>query len=176
MSDKADRLELSLNREEIRNCIITLARGEDRRDGALISAVFWPDAVCDFGIFKGNFQEYLDWVVPGAPQIPVTQHLLGQSYIELTGDTAKVETHVTAYHRISMESGDCDAVIGGRYLDRLARRKGVWRIAERTMLYDWVRNDGESVDWSQGVMGMPFSDEHFSGKAVGDFSEVFFKK
>ena len=175
MSNNVDKLALLLSREDIRNCIIALARGEDRRDGAVISQAFWPDAVCDFGIFKGNFQEYLDWVVPGSPQIPVTQHLLGQSHIELDEGVAKVETHVTSYHRISMEDGDCDAVIGGRYLDRFAKRDGVWRIAERTMLYDWVRNDGESVDWSQGVMGMPFSGKHFTGCAVGDYSDVFFK-
>ena len=67
-------------------------------------------------------------------------------------------------------------MIGGRYLDRLEQRNGEWRIVERTMLYDWFQDFGLSADWSQGVMGMPFSGEHYTGRAVADFSEVFFAK
>jgi hypothetical protein len=44
------------------------------------------------------------------------------------------------------------------------------------MLYDWYQDWGRSIDWSQGVMGLPFSHERYSGRAVGDFSEVFFGK
>lgn len=68
-----------------------------------------------------------------------------------------------------------DAVIGARYLDRLEKRAGGWRIAERTMLYDWFQDQGVSVDVSQGVMGMSFSGEHYAGRAVGDHSEAFFR-
>jgi hypothetical protein len=68
-----------LDREEIRDCIAGLTRGEDRRDAALISGSFWPDATIDLGMFAGSFDEYLDWVVPGSPAIPVTQHVLGRA-------------------------------------------------------------------------------------------------
>ena len=161
-------------RESLRDCIARVARGEDRRDAALISACFWPDARCDFGIFSGDFGEYLAWVVPGSPAIRVTQHVLGQSLIELQHDAALVETHVTAYHRVDTGAEDRDAMIGGRYLDRLEKRKTEWRIARRTMLYDWVQDVGASVDWAQGLMGMRFSADHYTGCAVGDYSEIFF--
>jgi SnoaL-like domain len=162
-------------RETIRDRIARVARGEDRRDAAILSACFWPDAACDFGIFAGSFDEYLAWVVPGAPSIPVTLHTLGQSVIDIEGDTARVETHVTAYHRVDMGAEERDTVIGGRYLDRLEKRGSEWRIAARTMLYDWCKDTGVSVDWSQGLMGMEFSASHFTGRAAGDFSAVFFK-
>jgi len=42
------------------------------------------------------------------------------------------------------------------------------------MLYDWLRDDGVSTDWSRGLMGAPFSGDHFTGKSVGDHSEAFF--
>ena len=35
---------------------------------------------------------------------------------------------------------------------------------------------GVSADWSKGMMGAPFSAEHYSGRAVGDYSETFFGK
>jgi hypothetical protein len=169
-------LKSLLEREKIRDCIAHLARGEDRRDAKLISASYWSDSTTDYGVFLGTFDEYLAWVVPGSPAIPVTQHVLGQSIIDLKGESALVETHVTSYHRIIMGEEERDTVIGGRYLDRLEKRGGEWRIAQRTMLYDWFQDFGLSIDWSKGVMGLPFSAGHYSGRAVGDYSEIFFGK
>lgn len=163
-----------LDRERIRDRIALLARGEDRRDAELITAGYWPDAVFDYGMFAGDFAAYLAWVVPGSPAIPVTQHVLGQSVVELQGDVARAETHVVAYHRVDMGEQERDVVLGGRYLDLLEKRGGEWRVASRTMLYDWTQDLGASVDWSQGMMGAPFSGDHFTGRAVGDFSTTFF--
>ena len=172
-------LENMLAHEQIRCCIARLARGEDRRDSALITASYWPDSVTDYGVFAGSFDEYLAWVVPGADAITNTQHHIGQSHIELDGDSAKVETQVISYHRIDYAAGtsasdEHDTVIGGRYLDIFEKRGGDWRIASRKMLYDWYQDWGSSIDWSQGVMGMPFSDPRFSGRAKDDWSADFF--
>lgn len=165
----------SLDREAIRHALATLARGEDRRDAVLITRAYWPDSVTDYGVFQGDFAAYLAWVVPGADAITNTQHVLGQSYIEFDGDRACVETQVISYHRIDYGGGDeHDTVIGGRYLDVFEQRDGEWRIASRTMLYDWYQDWGAAIDWSQGVMGMPFSQPHFSGRAKGDWSATFF--
>ena len=164
-----------LDRDAIRSAIVALARGEDRRDAALISSAYWHDSVTDYGVFKGNFDAYLAWVVPGAEAIANTQHVLGQSHIELADGSARVETQVISYHRIEYAEGDeHDTVIGGRYLDVFEKRDGEWRIAARTMLYDWFQDWGAAIDWSQGVMGLPFSQPHFAGRAQGDWSATFF--
>jgi hypothetical protein len=165
MDASTDELTTWLDREKVRDRIARLARGEDRRDAELIGGSFWPDASIDLGVFVGSFAEYLAWVVPGWPAIPVTQHLLGQSVIELDGDTAHVETLVNAYHRVAGEDGGRDSVIGGRYLDRMQQRGGEWRIAHRTMLYDWHQDFGPSIVWSHGLMGMPFSTDRYAGRA-----------
>jgi hypothetical protein len=165
-----------LEREQIRDCIARLARGEDRRNAQLISACYWPDSTSDYGVFSGTFDEYLAWVVPGSPAIPVTQHVLGQSVIELQGEAARAETQVISYHRVKTGTEERDTIIGGRYLDRMEKRGGEWRIAQRTMLYDWFQDFGVSIDWSKGVMGLPFSAGHYSGRSVGDYSETFFGK
>ncbi|MEX5709830.1 nuclear transport factor 2 family protein [Parafrankia sp. FMc6] len=176
MTISADDLSFVLDREQIRDVLARLARGEDRRDADLISGAYWPDATDDHGIFRGTFKEYLAWVVPGAPSIPVTLHTLGQTLIDVTGDTAVAETHVTSYHRIDFGEQEHDVVIGGRYVDRLEKRDGQWRIAHRTMLYDWFRDFGQSVDWSQGVMGTPFLADHYVGSANGDHSVTLFQQ
>lgn len=176
MDSTTAELQALLEREKIRDCVALLARGEDRRDAAMISAAYWPDSTTDYGVFAGSFDEYLAWVVPGSDAIPCTQHVLGQSFIALDGDMARVETQVLSYHRVNMGEEERDTMVGGRYLDRMEKRDGAWRIAQRTMLYDWFQDFGRAIDWSQGVMGLPFSAEHFSGRAVGDYSEVFFGK
>lgn len=176
MSATTEELQAFLDREKIRECIARLARGEDRRDPALIRASYWPDSTSDYGVFRGTFDEYFAWVVPGSPAIRVTQHFLGQSLIEVQGAVARVETQILSYHRVAMGQDDRDTMIGGRYLDRIERRGGEWRIAQRTMLYDWFQDFGASIDWAQGVMGMPFSAPHFAGRTLGDFSETFFGK
>lgn len=173
------QMQAFLDRDAIRQAIVTLARGEDRRDAAMITSAYWPDSVTDYGVFRSDFAGYLAWVVPGADAITNTQHVLGQSFIELDGATAKSETHVISYHRVDMgadHGGEVDTCIGGRYLDVFEKRDGAWRIASRTMLYDWYQDWGKAIDWSQGVMGMPFSAEYFSGRAKGDWSESFFGK
>ena len=114
----SDELQELLDRDKIRTRIMELARGEDRRDAKLISAAYWPDSVTDYGVFAGDFAAYLDWVVPGSPYLPVTQHVLGQSYIKLDGDSAKAETQVISYHRVKeSEENQRDTMVGGRYLD-----------------------------------------------------------
>lgn len=163
-----------IDRAKIVECVVRLARGEDRRDADLISASWWPDATYDYGVQSGDFPSYLAWVVPGADAIKNTQHMLGQTHIELSGNAAKAETQVISYHRVDMGSGDQDTCIGGRYLDNMEERDGEWRIASRVMLYDWFSDWGDAIDWSKGVMGMPLTAEHFSGRANGDFSETFF--
>lgn len=176
MSNATDDLQTFVAREQIRDCLARIARGEDRRDPELIKACYWPDATVDFGIFDGDFPKYLAWVTPGSPAVPVTQHFLGQSVIQLNGQLARAETLVQSYHRIDMGTEHRDMTIGGRYLDSFEKRSGEWRVLQRTMLYDWLQDFGQSVNWMHGVMGTPFSAGYFTGRAAGDFSESFFGK
>ncbi len=176
MDANAQDLQAFLDREKIRDCIARLARGEDRRDAEALKACYWPDSAFDYGMNAGTFPDYLAWVVPGAEAITNTQHVIAQSVIDLDGNTARAETQVVSYHRVDMGEGERDTVIGGRYLDQLAKRDREWRIAHRTMLYDWFQDWGASVDWAQGVMGFPFSADHYTGRAQGDWSATFFGK
>lgn len=176
MHNDAESLSELVDRDKIRDCLARLSRGEDRRDAGLLKSSYWPEASDDHGVFVGTAEEFLAWVVPGMPSIPVTLHTLGQSLIVSLGSTAKVETHVTAYHRIDMGGEHRDIVIGGRYLDRFEKRGHEWRIAHRTMLYDWMTDYGRSVDWSNGLLGMPFLKGHSVGAAHGDHSEAFFRE
>lgn len=169
-------LQALIDKDAIRDCVARLARGEDRRQPEVLSACFWPDSTFDYAMYKGSFPEYLAWVTPGADAITNTQHVLGQTVIDLDGDAAKAETYVISYHRVDMgpETGERDTCIGGRYLDTMEKRDGKWAIAHRTMLYDWYQDWGQSADWSTGIMGYPFHGPNYTGRVKDDASVAFF--
>ena len=81
--------------------------------------------------------------------------MLGQHLIDFTGpDEAFGEVYYQAYHRVAGEDGNPrDLFIAGRYVDRYERREGVWKIAYRSELVDWLRDDPAS---DAMLAGAPF--------------------
>jgi len=132
---------------EDRFAIIDLAalymRGLDRLDEALVAGQFWPEARCEYGIFSGGPADFAAFCMAALKDHQRNHHLLGQHLIDFTGhDTAYGEVYYQAYHRIFDEAGaPRDLFIAGRYVDRYERRGGVWKIAYRSELVDWVRDD-----------------------------------
>lgn len=139
MSDPAQRFE-----------IIALAaqymRGLDRRDEALLAAQFWPDARLEYGIFTGGPQDFAAFCMAALQDHDRNHHLIGQHVIEFAGDEAFGEVYYQAYHRTTDDTGaKRDLVIAGRYVDRYERRSGgIWKIAYRSELVDWLRDDPAS--------------------------------
>jgi len=130
-----------------RFAIIDLAalymRGLDRLDGALLEAQFWPDARCEYGIFSGSPADFAAFCMAALKDHQRNHHMLGQHLIDfVSGDEAFGEVYYQAYHRVFDEAGEPrDLFIAGRYVDRYVRRAGVWKIAYRSELVDWVRDD-----------------------------------
>jgi hypothetical protein len=81
--------------------------------------------------------------------------MLGQHLIDFTSaDEAFGEVYYQAWHRVNDESGAArDLFIAGRYVDRYERRGGVWKIAYRSELVDWLRDDPAS---DAMLTGAPF--------------------
>lgn len=135
---------------EDRFAIIDLAalymRGLDRLDEALVAEQFWPEAQCEYGIFSGSPADFAAFCMAALAGHDRNQHMLGQHLIDFTSaDEAFGEVYYQAYHRITDEAGaKRDLVIAGRYVDRYERRGGVWKIAYRSELVDWLRDDPAS--------------------------------
>ncbi|MCZ8136203.1 MAG: nuclear transport factor 2 family protein [Porphyrobacter sp.] len=144
---------------EDRFAIVDLAalymRGLDRLDGALLEAQFWPEARCEYGIFSGSPADFAAFCMAALKDHARNHHMLGQHLIDFTGpDEAYGEVYYQAYHRVHDEAGNPrDLFIAGRYVDRYERRAGVWRIAYRSELVDWLRDDPAS---DAMLAGAPF--------------------
>jgi hypothetical protein len=144
---QAQTLQDLLDREAIRDCLHRYCRGIDRVDEACLRSVYWPDATDRHGPYQGTAQGFIDWALDKLKDAPRGVHLLSNILIDVHGDVAAVESY---FHALQ---GDRDALgqpretlLVGRYVDRFERRSGEWRIAQRTVVYDWIRQQPMSAE------------------------------
>lgn len=159
MDEQNSRMEQILVKDEIREVIMRLARGTDRRDKELIRSCYHPDAIDDHGGFRGSPEGFADWVVE-VLQTMKTMHSLGQIRIEVQGNVAYAESYCLAHHIFEgspdllpegVPPGTADWFMGLRYLDRFEKRGGgPWLIANRLCAYEWGYMVSASQKWELG--------------------------
>jgi hypothetical protein len=126
-----------LDREAIRDAISRFARGLDRHDDELAASAYHEGALDHHGEFLGTPAELIPWAngLHAADWVTHHHHLTTQT-IEIDGDVAHAETYcIGAFRR---RDGDVVDIAGGRYIDRLERREGEWRIVAREALIEWA--------------------------------------
>jgi SnoaL-like domain len=134
-NDREARLDALLDKQDIAECLTRFSRGMDRFDRDCYLSAFWPDAEMAAGPFVGSAADCWDWAVPmhEAGQI-VTHHSLLNNTLDMQGDTAHSETY---YLFVARNRDESLWMAGGRYIDRLEKRDGEWRIALRTNVIEW---------------------------------------
>ena len=133
--DKLARLEQLLDRQDILDCQVRFSRGMDRFDRELFLSAFHADAVIAAGPFVGGPVALYDW----ASKLhdhgqSATHHNLLNHTCDLDGDVAHTETY---YLFVGRNRDETNWIAGGRYIDRLERRAGAWKIALRTNAIEW---------------------------------------
>ena len=127
---------------EIKDVHLRYCRANDRRDEELMRSCFHPDAVIELH----KPLEVEAFIALGREVLgnyTVTWHNTGNQLVEVDGDAAWAEHYTISSHRIaaSDEGPERDFVASGRYIDRMEKRDGEWRIARRIMLLDFNRLD-----------------------------------
>jgi hypothetical protein len=119
-----------LDRTAIHDCIALHARGCDRHDADLISAAYHAYGVDEHGYAINSGPEYGHWANKTHAETSIVHtHNITTHSCEIDGDTAHSESYVIVV--LIGTDGDSAQFITGRYLDRLERRDGQWRIAVR---------------------------------------------
>ena len=140
----------------IQQCLSRAALGNDLLDAALWKSAYWPDGTEDHGWYQGNAHAFIDQTVPMLEQqMETTWHAMALPAVTIDGYTARAITCFTAYVRFKpdAEGKSNDLISGGRYVDRLERRDGHWRITARISKGDWIRVDPASYEWGQPGLG-----------------------
>jgi SnoaL-like domain len=152
MKTRDERIDEMLGRLEVMDAMARYSRGIDRRDEELLKSVYHEDSVDDhgFGLSAGGW-EIAALVRRDGAGFPdewrQTSHLLGQHLIEVDGDSAESEVYFVASAIYEHDDVDWAQISAGRYLDQWERRAGAFKIARRTVVYDWVRTDRIDTRW-----------------------------
>jgi hypothetical protein len=152
-----------LDRDAIRRIMERYFRGTDRHYLAMVENCYWPEAQGEFGRWRGRVVELPAIAAKMLKSLYAnTSHLLGQCHIDLRGDKAVSETYAIAAHHLP-DKGPGKAmtdIMWCRYVDRLEKRNGEWRIAHRQFIVDQILRaaDAETAamnvaDFMRGVPG-----------------------
>jgi hypothetical protein len=132
---KLARLEHLLDRQDILDCLVRFCRAMDRFDRELFLSAFHRDAIIAAGPFVGGPEKLYDWASELHQQgQSSTLHYLLNHTCEIDGDVAHTETY---YLFTGRNRDETNWTAGGRYIDRLERRDGQWRIAFRSNAIEW---------------------------------------
>ncbi|MCR8898606.1 nuclear transport factor 2 family protein [Gordonia sp. GONU] len=153
-------LQLVYDRQQIIEVLHRYARAIDRCDAELLKTVYHQDATDAHGTFDGNAHEFADFMVPRIKaQTTYSVHHVTNELVTIDGDRAYSESLLFGYHRIpggwdsvskffdeeyaekaraeGTLNGEHEYVTGGRYLDKLTKRDGIWRIWRRQITVEW---------------------------------------
>ena len=92
--------------------------------------------------YRGGAAGFIEWALEKlATSTERSVHNVTNMLIELAGEQAAVETYFLAWQRDRDDQGTAREVfLAGRYVDRFEKREGEWRVAERAVVYDWLRH------------------------------------
>ena len=124
------------DKQKIREVPARYCRGVDRMDRALFLSAYHPDAIDDHGFFVGGPEDFWARVNHYHTTAQSThQHIVTNHWCELDGGTAHGETY---WLFASLDpQGNNLSIGGGRYVDRMEKRDGEWRIAQRKCVPEW---------------------------------------
>ena len=130
------KLQYMLDRLEIQDVIHRYARGLDRHDDDLLRSVFHEDAMDNHGPWVGPREAFVAWANgPCHGHTHAHLHQITTHNCEIDGDVAHTESDCQWVHRLKDE--ETVWVGGGRYVDRLEKRDGEWRIVVRRLVLDF---------------------------------------
>ncbi len=134
MSDELEELRKTVrelkDRQDIFDCIQRESRARDRQDVAQIESCWWPDGVDEHGPVITRVPDYAARANMGhGMNFHMTSHNITNHLCEIIGDTAHCESYTIG--GLFWLEGDKTTIAFGRYLDRLEKRDGEWRMHTR---------------------------------------------
>jgi len=134
-----------MDRAQILDCVARHARGQDRHDSEIVTSAYHTDGIDEHGNVVNEARNYAKWV-NALHDATFKRHLhnITTHNCEIDGDVAHAESYVL-FGLSTLDENDV-WFGGGRYLDRLERRDGVWKISLRRVLIDWMfKADGSPI-------------------------------
>ena len=140
------------DRQDILDCIQRESRARDRQDVAQINGCWWPEGVDEHGPVITAAPDYAARANMGhGMMFHMTSHNITNHLCEIQGDTAHCESYVIGgLHWLKQEK---TSIAFGRYLDRLEKRNGEWRMLVRKCTIEMTADADPSWVHSQAIQG-----------------------
>jgi ketosteroid isomerase-like protein len=134
-----DQLAVLQDKQAITDVVHRYGYALDGRDWALLRTCFTPDVVGHYGGDPLEGYEAIETLCRDTLEpMSVSQHLIGNVLVTVDGDGATSQCYLHAQHVLPDTPGGDQFIFAGRYLDKLVRTSGGWRIAERTLEAMWT--------------------------------------
>ena len=124
-----------IDRQAIADCIHRYARGVDRDDEELLRSAYHPDAVENHAGYVASVDRLVPFLQKVHAGYSGYQRHLRNLTIDIDADGAHAETYFLSV--IRSDGAEQLMLTGGRYVDRLERRDGDWRIVNRVAVIEW---------------------------------------
>lgn len=152
MQTLEEKVQYLLDRQAILDCINRYTRGLDRHDEEMIASAYHEDAVDNHGSRVESIPDFVRWVNDAhAGSFMAHTHHITCHTCDIAGDEAHTESYVFFVQR--SKDGQTLAGGSGRYIDRLQKRGGEWKIALRRLVIDW-RFKADGLVW-EGPKSFP---------------------
>ena len=157
------------DRLEIQDCLARHARGHDRHDADIISDTYHADGVDEHGYAINVGPAYAEWAnAVHAAGSQLHLHNITTHLCEIDGDVAHCESYVLV--GLLNNDGKTARLINGRYIDRLERRDGAWKIALRRATVDLLLAGDASI------LQMPIFKEQGYTRGTRDRNDVSYAR
>jgi hypothetical protein len=133
-----------MDRQAILDCIARHARGHDRHDVELLTAAYHSDGVDEHGYAINSGPKYAAWAnAAHTAGSKLHLHNITTHICDIDGDIAYCESYVLV--GLLNQDEKSARLINGRYIDRLERRDGQWKIALRRSTVDLLISGDASI-------------------------------
>ncbi len=137
------------DRLEINDLLIGYSHAVDTQDWDAWEKVFTEDAIIDYtemGGPRGDVKSTREFLASTMPMFPSYQHMIGNTVLELDGDTATARSICHNPMVIDMGEGKTHVFYCGLwYRDKLVRTADGWRIADRYEERSYFHNQPEGM-------------------------------
>lgn len=130
-----------IDKQKIYELYMRYCRGVDRVDRDQIASCYHPEGTCEFGalLLEGG-DNVADAISQAAGSYRLTFHMIGNTFVEIKGDVAGCEAYFLSATTVEPEDGEKQLRMrSGRYVDRIEKRDGQWKIKTRVVVEDWCK-------------------------------------
>jgi hypothetical protein len=139
------KLQAVVDRQEINELLMIWGQARDRAEWDILRDCFQPDGQINIAWISGSASEFVAKSSERLSEFKegeYSKHVISPGRIQLNGRRAYSQCHVNHVTRVIVDGYEFDWEFWGQFHDLIEKREdNVWRLSNRTMVYEKDRLD-----------------------------------